>query len=264
MRLGDLTIDPLLDGQLDVPAEVMLNQTPHERWLTPEGLLSVQMGGYLIRTGERVIVVDCGFGASADPAQGRFLDSLAEHGLAPQDVTDVVLTHLHFDHIGWTTDGEKATFPTETYRCDQRDWDHYVVQEHEEYMRDMVGALTPRARLAPAESQFETYVGDTPLAPGVDLRSAPGHTPGSTIVVLSGGGEKAMLLGDVLHCPAEMLSEDWEMLADVDAKAAARTREALAKELQGSGVLLGAAHFPGLRMGRLLSTEANGRDWAYV
>jgi hypothetical protein len=60
-----------------------------------------------------------------------------------------------------------------------------------------------------------------------------------------------------------MLSEDWEMLADVDSAAAIRTREALARELEGTGTLLGAAHFPGLRMGRLLSTEAGRRDFAY-
>ena len=68
-----------------------------------------------------------------------------------------------------------------------------------------------------------------------------------------------MLMGDVVHCPAELLSADWEMHADVDPKAAARVREAFAKELEGTDTLIGAAHFPGLRMGRLLT----GRDWAY-
>jgi glyoxylase-like metal-dependent hydrolase (beta-lactamase superfamily II) len=215
------------------------------------------MGAYLVRAGERRILVDAGFG------QGTLLQSLAERGHSPADITDVVLTHLHFDHIGWTSDGETATFPNATYRCDARDWRHYVVEEHDEYMRDLVGALTPRARLSPVESRLELYEGDTGLAPGVDLRSAPGHTPGSTIVVLSSGDQRAMLLGDVVHCPAEMLSEDWEMLADVDPQGAIRTREALARELEGTDTLFGAAHFPGLRMGRLLSAEAGQRDFAY-
>jgi glyoxylase-like metal-dependent hydrolase (beta-lactamase superfamily II) len=263
MRLGELEILPVLDGQLDVPADVMLNQTPHARWLTPEGLLTVQMGGYLIRSGDRLLLVDTGFGPSSGAGQGQLLVSLAALGHQPEDITDVVLTHLHFDHVGWTTDGQQATFPNATYRCDARDWDYYVTEEHEEYLREMVGALPARQRLLPAEKQVELFEGDCSLAPGVDARSAPGHTPGSTIVVLSSGQERAMLLGDVVHCPAEMFSQDWEMYADVDAAAAARTREALAREVEGSGVLLGAAHFPGLQFGRLL-TAAGSRDWNYV
>ena len=258
MRLGQLEVLPVFDGAPDVPVEVMLNKTPHERWLTEDGLLPVQMGGYLLRTGDRQILVDVGFG------EGEFLTSLAGHGVQPGDVTDVVLTHLHFDHIGWASDGRRATFPNATYRCDARDWQHYVVEEHDEYMRDMVGAMAPKDRLAPVTAQLELFEGDGSLAPGIDLRSAPGHTPGSTIVVLSSGDERAMLLGDVVHCPAELFSDDWEMFADVDAAAAARTREALARELEGTQTLVGAAHFPGLQMGRLLVGGAGGRDWEYA
>jgi glyoxylase-like metal-dependent hydrolase (beta-lactamase superfamily II) len=257
MRLGELEILPVLDGAMDVPVDVMLNQVPHARWLTPEGLMPVQMGGYLVKSGARVILVDTGFG------QGTLLASLAGLGVQPAQVTDVVLTHLHFDHIGWASDGTTSTFPSATYRCDVRDWQHFVVEEHDEYMRDLIGAMTPKDRLMPVVGQLELFEGDTALAPGVDLRAAPGHTPGSTVVVLSSGTDRAMLLGDVVHCPAEMMSQDWEMLADVDPHAAARTREALAKEIEGSGTLVGAAHFPGLRMGRLLSSGSGERDWAY-
>jgi len=253
VRLGDLEVVPVLDGTMDVPVDVMLNRVPHPEWLTADGLLPVQMGAYLVRSGDRRILVDAGFG------QGTLLESLAAQGIQPSDVTDVVLTHLHFDHIGWVSDGEVATFPRATYRCDRRDWQHFVVEEHEEYMRDVVGAMTPKDRLGPVTAQLELYDGDTSLAPGVDLRGAPGHTPGSTVVVLSSGEERAMLLGDVAHCPAELQTDDWEMLADVDPRAAARTREALARELEGTRTLVGAAHFPGLRMGRLLT----GRGWAY-
>ncbi|MFN2538969.1 MAG: MBL fold metallo-hydrolase [Mycobacteriales bacterium] len=249
---------PVLDGAPDVPPEVILNKVPEHRWLTPDGLLPVPTGGYLIRTGDRRILVDTGWGL------GELLTGLAEHGVQPADVTDVVLTHLHFDHIGWTSNGRRPTFPHATYRCDARDWQHYVVEEHDEYMREMVGAMAPKDRLAPVTGQLELFEGDNQLAPGVDLRSAPGHTPGSTIVVLSSGKERAMLLGDVVHCPAEMFSDDWQMFADVDAQAAARTREALARELEGTGTLIGAAHFPGLRMGRLLSGAAAERDWAWA
>jgi hypothetical protein len=71
-----------------------------------------------------------------------------------------------------------------------------------------------------------------------------------------------MLLGDVVHCPAELLSDDWEMIGDVDRQIAQRTREALAKELEGSDIPAAASHFPGLKFGRLLSARGH-RQWNF-
>ena len=260
MRLGDLVVEGVLDGGMDVPSEVILNQVPHPSYLTAEGLLTVQLGGYLVRTGDRVLLVDTGFGPVLG---GQLLTSLQAAGVRPEDVTDVLLTHLHADHVGWATDGEKPVFPNAVYRCHERDWDHFVTQESDEYMRADLGLPKACERLAPAAHLVETFDRDTTIAPGVDVRHAPGHTPGSTVVVLSGGGGTAMLLGDVLHCPAELMSDDWEMMADVDPALARRTREALARELEGSDVPVAAAHFPGLQFGRLLSAGAGGRDWRW-
>jgi hypothetical protein len=85
----------------------------------------------------------------------------------------------------------------------------------------------------------------------------------SSIVVLSDGGERALLLGDVAHCPIELTDIEWAGLADVDPALAARTREALAREVEGDGALVGAAHFPGLRFGRLLDDQHQHRSWAF-
>jgi hypothetical protein len=71
-----------------------------------------------------------------------------------------------------------------------------------------------------------------------------------------------MLLGDVVHCPAELLSDDWEMIGDVDTQLARRSREALARELEGSDIPAAATHFPGLRFGRLLAAEGR-RQWQF-
>jgi glyoxylase-like metal-dependent hydrolase (beta-lactamase superfamily II) len=261
MRLGDLTVTPVVDGGMDVPAEAILNKAPHPSHLTEEGLLRVQMGGYLIRTGDRVMLVDTGFGPDVlGPGSGVLLESLAAAGLQPSDVTDVLLTHLHMDHIGWTTIEDKPVFPTAVYRCHADDWAHFVTDENDEFMREMLGVPKACEKLAPIAGQLESFDSDTTLAPGVDVRHAPGHTPGSTVVVLSSGTDRAMLLGDVLHCPAELMGDDWEMMADVDPVLASRTRVALARELEGSDIPVAAAHFPGLRFGRLLSATS----WEYA
>lgn len=261
MRLGALTVTRVVDGGMDVPAEAILNKTPHAADLTPDGLLRVQMGGYLVRSGERVVLVDTGFGPAPDGSgNGQLLSSLAAAGLQPEDVTDVLLTHLHMDHVGWTTVEDEPVFKNAVYRCHADDWDHFVKNESDEFMREMLGMPKACEKLAPVVGQVETFDCDTTVAPGIDVRHAPGHTPGSTVVVLSSGADRAMLLGDVLHCPAELMSDDWEMMADVDPALARRTRAAFARELEGSGVPVAAAHFPGLRFGRLLTATS----WQYA
>ena len=256
MRVGDIDVMPVIDGQAILPATEAFAGTTDEQWsqhrrfLTDDGRLEMALGGFLVRSGSRVVVVDTGVGRIQGLFEGgMFLDSLAAHGVAPADVTDVVFTHLHFDHVGWATQQGEVVFPNATYRCDERDWAHFVGPDP--------GATK---KLTPLESRLATWSASGPLLPGIDTMVAPGHTPGSTIIVLSSGGDRAMLLGDVVHCPVELLDDEWAGLGDVDPALAKRTRNSLARELEGLDLPVAAAHFPGLRFGRLLAAEGR-RNW---
>jgi hypothetical protein len=68
-----------------------------------------------------------------------------------------------------------------------------------------------------------------------------------------------MLLGDIVHCPLELMDDDFNLLADHDQKLANRVREAYARELEGANIPVAAAHFPGLRFGRLLPGQGMRR-----
>ena len=105
--------------------------------------------------------------------------------------------------------------------------------------------------------------GDAAIAPGVDARFAPGHTPGSSLIVLSSGNERALILGDTVHCPLELTDPDFSLMADMDQALADRTREAIRRELEDGQVLAAAPHFPGLQFGRLLSGEGR-RRWLFT
>ena len=265
MKVGALEIVPLLDGSARLPAERLLRFTggrddpwgPHRDLLGPDGMLHIPLGGFLVRSGERVVLVDTGVGRvdTGTYRGGGFVDSLAAAGVSPGEVTDVVLTHLHFDHVGWTTQKGAIVFEHATYRCHPADWDHFVAGPASEE-----GSIR---KLSPLADRLEPFAGDTDLAPGVSVRHAPGHTPGSAIVVISHGDERAMLLGDVVHCPVELEEDEWEAIVDVDPALGARTREALARELEGTGVPVAGAHFPGMRFGRLLSGSGQ-RRWVFA
>lgn len=259
MRVGELEILPLLDGEFNAPATQMYPSTtdvdwePHKRWLNHEGKIELAIGCFLVRSGGRSLLVDAGLGTVKVEGftGGRLLDELAANGVKPADVTDVVFTHLHFDHVGWATQQGEIVFPNATYRCHAEDWSHFVENE---------AALGGgRKKLLPLLPQLETFDGQTTLAPGVDTLPTPGHTPGHTALVLSSGTERVMLLGDAAHCPIELEDAEWEGLGDVDPVLAKRTRNAMMRELEESGTLASAAHFPGLQFGRLLRGEGRAQ-----
>ena len=255
MQIGDTILEPVSDGRLLArPTNLYTNPEgdwlPHSRFLDERGLVEMEMGGFLVRTGDRVVLVDTGIGPHSIPRRtGMFMESLAGRGVAAADVTDVVLTHLHFDHVGWATRHGEVVFQNATYRCDARDWAHFVGPDP--------GATK---KLRPLESRLDLWDGSGRLLPGIDTMAAPGHTPGSTVLVLSSGTQRAMLLGDVVHCPVELIDDEWAGMADVDPDLALRTRIALARELEGTDTPIAAAHFPGLRFGRLLPGEGR-RSW---
>jgi len=264
MRVGSLEIVPVHDGWARLPAGDLLRFTggradpwlPHERFIAADGSLELSLGGFLVRTGDRVVLVDAGAGRIDNEHYhgGRLLESLAAVGVAPADVTDVVFTHLHFDHVGWATQKGTVVFPGATYRCHGADWDHFVAGANPD-----AGSVK---KLSPLADRLEPFGDDATPAPGVTVRHAPGHTPGSAVIVVADGDERAVLLGDVVHCPVELMEDEWEAVVDVDPALASRTREALAKELEGSDVAVAAAHFPGLRFGRLLSGTGR-RLWTF-
>lgn len=265
MRVGDISIEPVIDGvghfaptdayRLGNPEGVRGasedDWAPHRGLLTDDGLLEIALGGFLVRTGDRTVLVDTGIGElEAGPMRGgSFLVELARLGVQPPDVTDVVLTHLHFDHVGWSTRHGDVVFPNATYRCDARDWAHFVGPDP--------GATK---KLLPIENRLEPWDGTGTLFAGMDTMAAPGHTPGSTIVVVSSGADRALLLGDVVHCPVELLDDEWAGMSDVDPELAKRTRIALAKELEGTDTPVAASHFPGMQFGRVLFGEG-ARSW---
>ena len=256
MKVGALEIVPILDGNAVLPiSDPFIGMPPeawrgHEQFLNSDGDLELAIGGFLIRSGERVVLVDCGCGLISGVFQGgEFINNLARHGVTPADVTDVVFTHLHFDHVGWATQKGRIVFENATYRCDLRDWEHFVGPDP--------GATR---KLSPLTDRMEFWERSGPVLPGFDTLTAPGHTPGSTIIVVSSGTERAMLIGDVAHCPVELTVDEWNGMGDVDPKLAQRTRNALARELEGVDTPIAAAHFPGMQFGRLLVGEGR-RQW---
>jgi glyoxylase-like metal-dependent hydrolase (beta-lactamase superfamily II) len=246
-------ITPLSDGELHIPAQALLNRDLPPEFTDAEGLMAVNFGGYLVRAGGHVVVVDSGIGGGAirELPIGSLPERLRVAGVAPEDVDTVIFTHLHFDHVGWS-----ALFTNARYHAHAIDWRYWVTDATPETGpgREDFGAIPAPERLAPLADRVTLHDGErTEIVPGLTLRLAPGHTPGHCIVE----GDAFVLLADAAHNPAQLVSPGWTSVTDVDAELAAGTREGLAEELAGSGKLIAMTHHP--RCGRL---ERGG--WVYA
>ena len=274
MEVGSITVIPVLDGvgrvtpsQLFAPALLSdegrgregSDWLAHAEFLDGNGNLEMPVGGLLVLTADRVMLVDVGYGPTypASVEHGAsLLVNLRALGFGAEDVTDVVFTHLHGDHIGWASVDGVATFPRATYRCDERDWAFFV----DGPSAGPANRDQAQEKLRPVGEQLQTWSADGAICAGVETMHAPGHTPGNSIIVLSSGSQRALFLGDVVHCPVQLLEDDWARIADVDGALARRTQMRVAQELASSGVVAVGAHFPGLRFGRVLAGDV-GRRW---
>ncbi|MET0293950.1 MAG: MBL fold metallo-hydrolase, partial [Phenylobacterium sp.] len=211
LQLGDFEVLALIDREgAYAPNLAQSKQTPAQ-WerarhlMTPDGKMRAPLGGYLIRSkaNNRLVLVDLGLGPYSTPGlpagDHNMLQELTALGYKPSDITDIVLTHLHLDHIGWASVDGKSTFPNAKYHLPQSEWDYWIAKpegnSHSKAVLDITQAV-----MKPVAPQLQAFSGESEtLFPGFKIRHAPGHTPGTVIVELDSGGRKALILGDTAH-----------------------------------------------------------------
>ena len=256
LQIGNIRVVPLLDGSgMECAREVLRRNGETSAWdKHPEetdehGDLHLTLGGYLVLTGDRVVLVDAGVGTIDNGRYrgGLFLESLRREGYEPSDVTDVAFTHLHFDHVGWATQKGEVVFDNATHHVHAEDWGFFV-----EDVNSDPGAVR---KLTPLESRLQAFERSSTLAPGIDARPAVGHTPGSTAYVVSDGGETLVLLGDIAHHPLELIEDGWSFRFDQSKEVAMNSRKELVDEFSDTAALVAAGHFPDLRPGRLRTVD---------
>jgi glyoxylase-like metal-dependent hydrolase (beta-lactamase superfamily II) len=269
IMIGDIRLTYLPDGETRLnptaffPASTEEGWRLHPEWLDGDGQLLCSLGGLLVETGDRRVLVDTGFGPRhADfpgfgPFDGgRLLQSLGEHGFDPGQVDTVLFTHLHLDHVNASVrrEGDEwaLAFPNARFLVRDAEWANWA------------GKNDPTGMYAETEAAIKDRVdlldADTNVAPGVSIVSTPGHTPGHTSVVIASGTARAIVLGDVLHCPVQLEEEEWGCVFDVDPALARATREKLLAELEGSGTVAAGGHFSDFTFGSCMRGEGR-RTW---
>jgi glyoxylase-like metal-dependent hydrolase (beta-lactamase superfamily II) len=261
ITVGSLQVLPVFDGTARLNASMFT--TPDDEsadWgdyadaLDDAGEFVVPVGGYLVRTGGRIVLLDAGIGDVTDEmfSGGELLRSLAALGVASDDIDTVFVSHLHSDHMGWLEHHGAPTFANAAVHIGAADWAYFVDEAG--------GGRRRAARLRTVESRVSLVDTDGfAIAPGVTARMTPGHTPGHMSAVISDAGERLIMLGDLVHCPAQLTEVEWQFLYDVDRTLAARTRATMLHEAEDPHTSLLPCHFPGMRSARLIAADAERR-----
>ena len=213
-----------------------------------------------IQSGGRKILVDdgCGENFKGPPGQaqtdtpnvtpGHLVENMAAEGLRPEDITDIIFTHGHIDHVSGTFDAiGKAIFPNARYTLNKKEWDYILAGPDDN--ENLTWLFDPaRKHLVNFKDRVNPVGDNDTVAPGIKLVPAPGHTPGSTMIEISSEGQKLLCIGDIIHAYREFAEPEHYAALDYNPAAAVQTRlKTLAKAAQ-EGTLVFACHFdfPGL------------------
>lgn len=272
IHVGDVSITRVLEwsGPVSTVDAVLPESDPetwqaNRSWLAPDfwnpadNAYEVNLQTWLIRSGGRTILVDTGAGNFRDrpglPAFGQ-LDTdlpgaLAELGVAPEDVDVVVNTHLHLDHVGWNTrevDGEWVpTFPSASYliaRADLETWRPHSSPEPQSFA---INTNVWAENIQPVVDADQAFVweGGHVIDDNLWLEPAPGHTAGHAVLKVASGSDCAVLSGDVLHSPIQIVEPGWNSCFCEDPAEARVSRDRLLGWAAEHTALVLPAHFGG-------------------
>lgn len=255
--LGDFQVTALSDGTGRLPADKLLRgikPATIDRILAAHfesSPVTTSVNAFLVNTGRSLVLIDTGNGAGASP--GRVLTNLEASGYRPDQVDDVLITHMHPDHVGGlVVDGHRA-FPNATVWVSRKDADYWLSaaqmarsgKGRQGTFRAAMAAVAPYRKAG----RFRTFQGGRMLLPGIHSLPEPGHTPGHTGYLVTSQGHSMLAWGDIIHVQAVQFGHPSVTIAyDSNPTRARATRLRILARAASDKYIVAGAHlaFPGL------------------
>ena len=272
LSLGAATLTTVSDGTLMLPGEFVFEPMPKKELapiLKEFGLssdrLSPECNLALYRDGSNTVLFDVGSGPDFMPTAGTIVDSLDALGLAPEDITHVVFTHAHPDHIwGLLDEFDDPLFYEASYMMGRAEWDYWWDPETVSKIGEARAAFAVGAkrRMEAIEDAVELFDDGDEILPGIAAVSSPGHTPGHMAFEVRQGSEAALVIGDAIgNHHVAFRKPTWESGSDQDAATAVATRKVLFDRLLSEQMLVVGFHLPNGGLGRV---DRDGDGYRFV
>lgn len=251
VRIGTLEATALRDGTLNVPAgnaemSPWTNTAEVSALLTgagvTDGTIHLSIQPLLVRDGERVVLIDAGAGGQMG-TEGKLIASLRAAGVEPSQVTDVLISHAHGDHVGGLAGADgRLTFPNAVIRMSAPEWTFAQAGAAEAGAGALLAAITPKVEPFAPGAQVTPSIRAVPLA---------GHTPGHSGYEIVSGDDRLLYIGDAMHSSVISVQRpEWRNGWDSDNAAAVATRQSLLERGASGTQRIYGVHFPFPGVGR--------------
>ncbi|HVE23591.1 MAG TPA: MBL fold metallo-hydrolase [Acidocella sp.] len=274
-KVGDYELTQLSDGAATFPMpDNFVTNVSEDRaiaeaarlYLAPRGEVTVPFNPVLINTGNKLILIDTGYGPNVSPFVGHLPASLAAAGMSPEQIDTVIISHIHPDHTnGLHTKEGALAFPNAEILMPEKDWAFWMSAENAAKADDPVSKAyfaNARKTLTDLVDHVGTYGWDKEVAPGVMSIATPGHTPGHTSFAVASGKDRIFVQSDVTNIPAFFLRHpDWHVMYDHDPELAQRTRHRFYDMAAVEKALVVGYHFPFPSLGHV---EKNNTGYRLV
>lgn len=268
LALGSAILTTVSDGNLVLPGRFIFDTMPKDELapiLSEYGVsadqLSPECNLALYRDGTNTVLFDVGSGPDFMPSAGTIVDSLDALELAPEDVTHVIFTHAHPDHIwGLLDEFDDPLFYEATYLMGRREWDYWWNPETVNTIGEARAAFAVGAkrRMEIIEDAVVLFDDGEEVLPGVAAVASTGHTPGHMAFEVRQGSEAALIVGDAIgNHHVAFRKPDWKSGSDQDPDMAISTRKMLFDRLTTEKMPLIGFHLPNGGMGRV-DTDGDG------
>ncbi|SHE74754.1 Glyoxylase, beta-lactamase superfamily II [Ruegeria intermedia] len=272
ISMGTAMLTTVSDGHLVLPASFIFDPMPKDELgqiLADYGISSEKLEPEcnltLYRDGDHTVLFDAGAGPDFAPTAGSVLDSLDAAGVSAADITHVVFTHAHPDHIwGVLDDFDELVFPDATYMMGRAEWDFWWNPETVNTIGEAraAHAVGAKRRMTAIEDRVRLFDDDQEILPGIAAVSTPGHTPGHMAFEIRQGNSAVLVVGDAIgNHHVAFRRPAWHSGSDQDAETAATTRQVLFDRLTHEDLTLIGFHLPGGGIGR---AEKAGDGFRFV
>ena len=249
------------NAQADVTRGAVVNAAPEQVMaaLQAAGMTGPGMANpynvTVLRTPQGLVMLDAGTGGAGGPQTGALLANMRAAGLGPADVTLILHTHFHGDHIGGlqAADGSQV-YPNARILVPEREWSFWNDPAEESRATEVrrPGFANVRRRFAPYQGKISTFAPGAEVAPGVAAVPTPGHSPGHTSFLISDGNAQVLILGDCVLAPALFVANpEWIPGFDMDAQTALGTRRRILDRAAADRIPVVGYHFPMPATGRV-------------